>query len=152
PTPTPLQPSATPLPPPPPQPYPAYGPPPSYPYAPPAGYYPGHYPGPMAPATRGHATASLIFAITRFLPIPILGSILGIILGIVALNQIRGSNGQYEGQGLATTGIVIGAVGLLIGIALCMLLAVAIGNTDFSQGQIAPNAHLMFLLTRLPGV
>jgi uncharacterized membrane protein len=48
-----------------------------------------------------------------------LGSIVGIVLGIVALNQIKQS--REEGYGLAIAGIAIGAVSLLVGIIFFVL-------------------------------
>jgi len=39
-------------------------------------------------------------------------SIVGLILGIVALNEINGSHGRVTGRGMAIAGIVIGALGL----------------------------------------
>lgn len=44
------------------------------------------------------------------------GSIVGIILGFVAKNQIKESGGTQGGDGLATAGIVIGFATILFGI------------------------------------
>ncbi len=80
-----------------------YGPP-SYP----GGYYPtpdyqGGY-GPSQPGTNGLAIASLISSFTGLLCL--IGSIVAIVLGIIALNQIKQT--RQEGYGLAVAGIVIG--------------------------------------------
>lgn len=48
-----------------------------------------------------------------------IGSILGIVLGIVALNQI-GKSGQ-KGKGMAIAGIALGALGL-VGVGLVSVL------------------------------
>lgn len=45
---------------------------------------------------------------------PVIGSILGLIFGIVGLNRIKRSN--HRGRGLAIAGIATGAVGLLFGL------------------------------------
>jgi predicted acyltransferase len=42
------------------------------------------------------------------------GSIIGVVLGVIALNQIK--QNQEGGQGLAIAGIVVGGVGLLLGL------------------------------------
>ena len=67
------------------------------------------YPGPPQPAgTNGLAIASLV--------VSFFCSIVGIILGFVALNQIK-RTGQ-GGRGLAIAGIVIGFASIVIGIAI----------------------------------
>ena len=54
-----------------------------------------------------------------------IGPILGIILGVVALTQIK-QTGQ-GGRGLALAGIIVGAAALVLGILLVILAAVT-GN------------------------
>jgi hypothetical protein len=58
--------------------------------------------------TSGLAVASLVLGILGlFCGIP---GVVGLVLGIVALNQIKKSQGQIEGRGLAIAGIVLSAV------------------------------------------
>ncbi len=45
-----------------------------------------------------------------------LGSLLGLIFGVVAHREIKGSRGRQRGSGLAIAGASIGAVGLVLGI------------------------------------
>jgi len=45
-----------------------------------------------------------------------LGSIIGIVLGFVAKNQIKQSGGTQGGDGLATAGIAIGIAGIVLSI------------------------------------
>lgn len=45
-----------------------------------------------------------------------IGSIIGIVLGVVAKNQIKASGGTQGGDNLATIGIVLGAVGIVLNI------------------------------------
>ncbi|NHP16432.1 DUF4190 domain-containing protein [Rhodococcus sp. IC4_135] len=83
-----------------------YGQPP-YPYGQP-NQFAGGYAPPMRPVgTNGLAIASLVVSLVGGCAWSI-GGIVGIILGIVALNQIK-QTGQ-EGRGLAIAGIAIGAV------------------------------------------
>ena len=103
---------------------------------PPAGYGPspypgGHYPGPyypggygppggppgsyrpqaaVQPGTHPLAIASLISSFAGVLCF--IGSIAGIVLGTIALEQIK--RNRQEGYGLAVTGIVIGVAGLVV--------------------------------------
>lgn len=100
--------------PPPPPPYggpPTYGPP-TYP----GGYYPtpdyrGYGPaGPHQPGTNTLAIASLIAAFTGLLCG--IGSIVAIVLGAIALDQIKRT--RQDGFGLAVAGIVIGIATLVV--------------------------------------
>lgn len=127
---------------PPPMPPPVYGQPPGYPGppyppgppqfgGPPPGYgppsYPGGYPGGYYPTpdypgqagTNGLAIASLVSSFTGFLCC-FIGSIVAIVLGVIALNQIKQT--RQQGYGLAVAGIVIG-IGTLV-----VFLIVAIFN------------------------
>lgn len=116
--------------PPPPSSYPppsAYPPPPSG-YPPSAPYQPGY---PIAPQshTNGLAIGSLVASI---LAIPLalfcfgfggaVAAIAGIVMGVVALNQIKQSGDQ--GRGLALSGVIIGGVALVLGLILIILLAI----------------------------
>lgn len=100
-------------------------PPGSYPPPPPEGYPPpppsqgggypppSGYPGAAPPAgTNSLAIASLVCSVVGVLCG--IGSILGIVLGVIALNQIK-QTGQ-AGRGLAQAGIIVGAVLLALGI------------------------------------
>lgn len=99
-------------------------PPPGYTY--PAAYSPYGYAQP-ARSTNGLAIASLVVSIVGvpamllclFLPV---GPIVGLILGIVSLNQVKKSGQQ--GRGLALGGIWVGAIATVLGIVLLCLLIV----------------------------
>lgn len=76
-------------------------PPPSYGYPPPA------------PPTNGLAIASLVLSLLGLVGVlPFLGTILGLIFGYSARNQIAQSQGTQGGEGLAKAGIIIGWVTL----------------------------------------
>ena len=96
-----------------------YPPPPGYlpTYAPPPEYgapYPGGYGAPTTPAdgTNPLAVFSLIASVVGLLCG--VGSIIGIVLGVIALNQVKRSGQQ--GRGLAVAAIVVGSVSLVISI------------------------------------
>ena len=100
-----------------------YGPPPQFgPPQPPGGYYPppdyrgGWGPGqPVSrPGTNGLAIASLVTAFTGFLCC--IGSIAAIVLGTIALDQIKRT--RQEGFGLAVAGIVLGVAGLVVALII----------------------------------
>ena len=63
-----------------------------------------------ASALNGFAIASLVLSLVWFWWI---GSVLAVIFGHLALNQIGGSGGTQRGKGLAIAGLAIGYLGLL---------------------------------------
>ena len=101
---------------PPPNPYPA--PPPS-PGGAPGGYpappVPGYWPAPQASGfvpvttTNGLAIASLVLGVLWLFW---LGSLVGLILGVVALKQIKSRN--QRGRGIAIAGVVLGSLALVV--------------------------------------
>ena len=63
--------------------------------------------------TNGFAVASLVLGILWLWWV---GAALALIFGLVALNQIKRSNGTQTGNGLAIAGIALGAVWLGFGV------------------------------------
>lgn len=121
---------------------PTYPTPPSYPTPPAYGAAPGYgTPPPQTPPvaaygyggygaarrTNGMAIAALVLSILGFVwVLPLIGSLLGAILGHVALGQIARSN--EGGRALALTGVIVGWVGvalLVLGVALIFFIAAA---------------------------
>jgi len=77
------------------------------------------------PPTSGKAIASLVCGIfTFFLP----ASIAAVILGHMAHSEIRKSAGRVGGQGIATTGLVLGYLGIAIIPFILIVAAIAIPN------------------------
>jgi hypothetical protein len=111
---------------------PGQGYPPGTPYGggyPPAGGGPG-YPGP--PPTNSKATAALITGITTLVlswccGAGVLGAV-AIVLGVKARSEIRASQGTQSGDGLALAGIITGAVAILLGILVLILIILAIAS------------------------
>ena len=78
-------------------------------------------PAPPVTRTNGLAIASLVLGIIWIYWI---GSILALVFGYVAKNQIDRSGGRQEGRGLAIAGIVLGWVGVgILVIGAVVLLA-----------------------------
>jgi type IV pilus assembly protein PilA len=75
--------------------------------------------------TSGKAIASLICGIFTFI-FP--ASIAAIILGHMAHSEIRKSAGRIGGQGIATTGLVLGYLGIVIIPFIMIVAAIAIPN------------------------
>ncbi|MCU1482368.1 MAG: hypothetical protein JWQ19_3154 [Subtercola sp.] len=76
--------------------------------------------GPVAPRTNVLAIVSLVVSIVGF-------TIIGIILGFVALSQIKRTG--EGGRGLALAGIIIGFVELVLGIVLFIVIIAVAANS-----------------------
>ncbi|UFS59368.1 DUF4190 domain-containing protein [Subtercola endophyticus] len=76
--------------------------------------------GPVAPRTNVLAIVSLVVSIVGF-------TIIGIILGFVALSQIKRTG--ESGRGLALAGIIIGFVELVLGIILFVVIIAIAANS-----------------------
>ncbi len=74
-----------------------------------------------APRTNSKAVLSLVLALAW---LGGLGSVLGIVVGLRARQEIRLSSGAQIGSGLATAGVAVGVVGLLL--ALFMIGSFAV--------------------------
>jgi hypothetical protein len=99
-------------------------PPPGYPPAP--GYAP-QYVIAQQTKTNGFAIAALVLGIVWIYWI---GSILALVFGYIAKNQIDKSGGAQSGRGMAIAGIVLGWVGVGI-LVLLIVVGVGIGlNSD----------------------
>ena len=98
------------------------------------------------PPTSGKAIASLVCGIfTFFLP----ASIAAVILGHLSLSEIRRSAGRLGGRGLATTGLVLGYLGLMV-LPVMIVAAIAIPNllrTRIFANESASNGSLRTINT-----
>ncbi len=95
---------------------------------------------------NGMAIASLVLGLVGIIPFLGLMGIVGLILGIVALNQIKSSWGRQKGHGLAVAGIVLGAIGTA-GLVLSPILAAILfpvfakAREKARQSTCATNLH-----------
>lgn len=81
--------------------------------------------------TNGLAVASLVLGITWLFW---LGSLAAIILGAVALGQIKRADGAESGRGMAIAGIILGSVGVVWFLAMVALTgAVLFGGAAVSS-------------------
>lgn len=72
------------------------------------------------------ALASLLCAAASFFLLPLLPAVAAIILGYAARDRIRSSKGTLEGEGLATAGIVIGVINVVLVLGLLTAFVVDI--------------------------
>ena len=111
--------------------------PPGYPPPPPGGYgYPPPgpgYPPPQSAGTNRMAVASLVCSLFGWLCL--IGPILGLIFGFVALSQIK-QTGQ-RGRGMAIAGIVIGGILIALMIGMGMFRGAARHTPHMGSGAPA---------------
>jgi hypothetical protein len=91
------------------QPYPSYAQPQ---YAPGPGY-------PPAGPTSGMAIASLVCSLLGI-------GLVGVILGHLALNEIKKSNGYTQGRGLAIAGLIIGYLQIAAGVVIILFFIIGL--------------------------
>jgi prepilin-type processing-associated H-X9-DG protein len=101
-----------------------------------------------APKTSGLAIASLILGIVGPCTVG-LGSIIGIILGIVGLVKIGKSAGAKGGRGLAIAGIVVSGLGILLLPALLGILATILMPAVISAKDTAKSFQSMNNVSQL---
>lgn len=112
--------------------------PPHYPPPPPGGYgYPppapnpyGGYPQPVG--TNGLAIASLVCSLVGW--ICGIGPIVGLVLGIIALNQIK-KTGQ-DGRGMALAGVIISGISIVM-IVLWFIFVAIMAATSSSHDTVS---------------
>ncbi|MGH2523549.1 MAG: DUF4190 domain-containing protein [Anaerolineales bacterium] len=82
---------------------------------------------PMAPAPQNSTTAllSLIAGIAGLTIFPIIGSIVAVVTGHMAKNEIRRSGGMLGGEGAATWGLILGYIGIgLTVLGVCLAIGI----------------------------
>lgn len=77
--------------------------------------------------TNTLAILSLVLSISSWILLWGVGGIAGLILGLMARNDIKNSHGTQSGDGLALTGIIIGAANLVFVCFGIMCFVVAVG-------------------------
>ena len=113
-----------------------YGGPPPSPY--------GGAPQYGAP-TDGMAIAALICGIASFVACGPVTGIAAIILGTMSRNKIDQSGGAVGGRGMATAGLVLGWISVVITVLFIILFIViaATGNLDDTDSMRAAGAALL---------
>lgn len=93
------------------------------------------YPTLQAPKTSVLAIVALVFSCFGAVVFPIIPSIIGIVLAVIALGKIKRSNGWIVGRGLAVAAVWVGS--LTIAAFTAMILAFYFGMTAlFSTGVL----------------
>ena len=79
------------------------------------------------PERSGLAVASMVVGILSWLIFPFIGAIIAIVTGHMARREIRESDGALTGSGMATAGLVLGYVQIvLIVSSICVIVGLAL--------------------------
>ncbi len=79
----------------------------------------------------GIAIVSMIFGIAAYLVLPGVGALVAIICGHIAKSQIRASQDQLKGDGMATAGLILGYIQLGLGVlALIGVIVIALVSSS----------------------
>ena len=89
---------------------------------------PGSAPyGTASPPNSTAAVVSLVFGILSWVMLPVIGPIVAVVAGHMARAEVRRSNGQLGGGGMATAGLVLGYLQIaLLVLAICAIVAIGI--------------------------
>jgi hypothetical protein len=100
--------------------------------------HPGYAPYSYQRPTNGKATAALWTGVASIVMTPIccgLGvlGVVPLVLGVQARNEIHRGGGQQGGDGMALTGIILGAVAVLLSLVIIgfIVFVIATGATSF---------------------
>ncbi|MCI1709909.1 MAG: DUF4190 domain-containing protein [Chiayiivirga sp.] len=80
------------------------------------------------------AVVSLVFGVLGWVALPLVGSTVAIVTGHMARNEIRRAVDQFEGDGLAIAGLVLGYLWLGLAIAVVAVLITFLGGLAWLAG------------------
>lgn len=107
---------------------------------------------PTPARTTPLATWSLVLGILGVVPLGLLGAIPAVICGHVALPKIGRSRGTIGGQGLATAGLVLGYIGIVLQLVILpalLLPAVSAARDKARRVQCMNNLKQISLAARM---
>ncbi|HEY5269819.1 MAG TPA: DUF4190 domain-containing protein [Anaerolineales bacterium] len=100
---------------------------------------------PPTPRTSVAATISLITGILGFVQIlPGIGPIAAVIAGHIAKGEIKRGGGMVTGNGMATTGLILGYVMIALGLCLTCIFVLAFAGLitlPFAFPGITPSSN-----------
>jgi hypothetical protein len=91
------------------------------------------------PQASGKATAALVLGVLGIVFCPIVFSVLALVFGHQGRREIDSSGGRISGRGLASAGIILGWVGLVIwGLLIALgVLGAIVGDSSSGGGEPA---------------
>jgi hypothetical protein len=79
---------------------------------------------PVSPPTNTLAIVSIIAGVLSWFVFPVIGAIVAVVTGHMAKNEIRQHPSQFSGDGLATAGLILGYLHLVLVVLGFCLVAV----------------------------
>ena len=89
------------------------------------------------PPTNAWAIISLISSILSWLGLFGIGGIIGVVAGVIARNEIAAGKGAQTGDGMALTGIILGAVNIVGACLLALCFLTFLGGMSLMFGSSA---------------
>ena len=106
-------------------------------------------PAEAPPKTSRLAIASLVLGILGFCLLPIVGGIIGLVLGILGLVKISNSQGRLAGQGIAIAGTVVsGLTFLVLPILIAILIPAIWGGLQLARSAASANIRQLCKATQ----
>ena len=89
---------------------------------------------PSQPKDSTMALLSMIFGISAYVILWLIGAIVAVILGHLAKKEIKNSAGMLKGNGMATAGLILGYVqiGLFV-LSVCVITILALTSGSISS-------------------
>lgn len=87
--------------------------------------------------TSGLAIASLVSGILGWSILPLLGSIVAIVTGHIARNEVQRAPDRVEGSGMALAGLILGYSALALSLAAVVFLILVFGGIILGGGIFA---------------
>lgn len=81
--------------------------------------------------THTLAVLSLAFGLLAWFGLPVVGAVVAVVTGHVALNEIRRAPDAYEGRGMALTGIILGWLNLALSALIVAAIFLFFGGLAF---------------------
>jgi hypothetical protein len=81
--------------------------------------------------THTLAVLSLAFGLLAWFGLPVVGAVVAVVTGHVALNEIRRAPDAYEGRGMALTGIILGWLNLALSAMIVAAIFLFFGGMAF---------------------
>lgn len=81
--------------------------------------------------THTLAVLSLAFGLLAWFGLPVVGAVVAVVTGHVALNEIRRAPDAYEGRGMALTGVILGWLNLALSALIVAAIFLFFGGLAF---------------------
>ena len=99
-------------------------------------------PAPVARPTSTLAIASLVAGVLSWLLMPFVAGIVAVVCGHMARGEIRRSNGNVDGDGMAVAGLVLGWVNIVLCVLTVLAVVLFFGGLAVLLGVLGMSGNL----------